>query len=69
MATKAQKAVTQAGHDPLQPILQNRHVEVHQQAHAQIGYSQIAQKLRAVNGIEPLDGLDLDDNLFRHDEI
>ena len=70
MATKAQKAVTQAGHEdtetrrrisfskdnPLQPILQNRHVEVHQQAHAQIGYSQIAQKLRAVNGIEPLDG-------------
>jgi hypothetical protein len=56
-------------HEALQTILENGDVEVDEESHTLSGHPEIGQELGLVDGKQPLNGFDLDDDSLLHKEI
>jgi len=65
--TKTRSRLSQ--HDSSDTLLQNRHIEVHDQAHTRSRQSQIAHDLSYMNRMDLLDRLDFDDDLTIDEQI
>src|SRR5262249_19457110 len=56
-------------HDPSDTVWQQRNVEVHEESSSQLRDLQLAAHLGVVNRMQSVDGLELDDEVFRDDEV
>jgi hypothetical protein len=65
----ASRCQSQSPHEAFDALFEDRHIEVDQQALPQSGDSHVRQNLRAVDGHDCVDRLELDYQLVVHDEI